>query len=102
MAPGSRCIMAVARGGVSRCRTCYGEWPTSPANVSTPLSGIWYGLVHLTGRYGRPAAVNVVGMLSVVLQIGLCGLLVFRRPQPLTAAIALAGIALAVLGGPAV
>jgi hypothetical protein len=59
-------------------------------------------VVHLSGRYGRPAAINVIGLSIVLLQLVLCGLLVIRRPQPLTAAIALAGMALALLGGPVV
>jgi hypothetical protein len=80
----------------------YGTWPTSSANVAAPLSGVHYCLVHLSGRYGRPAAINVIGLSIIFLQLVLCGFIVFRRPLPLTAAIALAGVALALLGGPVV
>jgi hypothetical protein len=94
--------LAVWIGWVAFVRLWYGEWPTSSANVAAPFSGAWQGVTHLTGRYGRPAVVNVIGMLILMLQFGLCVLLLLRRPQVLTAGIAVAGIALALLGGPVV
>jgi hypothetical protein len=94
--------LAVWLGWVTFITTWYGTWPTSSANVAAPLSGIAYCVAHLSGRYGRPAAINILGLSIVLFQLALCGLLVLRRPQPLTAAIALAGVALALFGGPAV
>jgi hypothetical protein len=94
--------LAVWAGWVAVVTSWYGDWPTSPANVGTPMSGIAHCILHLTGRYGRPAAVNMIGMSVILLQFVLCGMLTMQHPQPLTAGIALAGVGLAVFGGPAV
>lgn len=85
-------------GWVLTLRVSYAEWPVAAGNVSVPLSGIWYCVMHLTGQYGRPAILNVAGMLLLFLQMGLSGI-VLVRAQRLTAAVTLAGVVLVLLGG---
>lgn len=88
-------------GWIVTLRLSYGEWPVSSGNLDAPLSGIGYVFTHLSGQFGRPALLNVVGMLLLVVQLGISTLLLFRG-QRLTVGIALAGIVLALLGGIAI
>jgi hypothetical protein len=94
--------LLVAAGWIVLLRLWYGEWPASPANVSTPFSGIASCLTHLSGGYGRPSIINVLGMGLLFVELGLCVWLLVRHPHGLAAGIAAAGVGLAVLGGEAV
>jgi hypothetical protein len=77
----------------------YGAWPFSGGNLSLPFGGIGFCLTHLTGSNGRLAIVNDIGMALIFLQMAICGALLIRRARRLTAAVAAAGLALAIVGG---
>ncbi len=86
-------------GWIVTLRVWYAEWPMGSGLLGVPLSGIWYILTHLTGHYGRPALLNIVGMLLLSGQMCLSGILLVRARR-LTAGITLAGVILALLGAP--
>lgn len=86
-------------GWVGILRLSYGEWPFAVGNLGAPLSGIWYALQHLSGQHGRPPVINILGLLQLSLQIALCGVLLANKAERLTAALAVAGIGLVLLGG---
>jgi hypothetical protein len=77
----------------------YGEFPFSRGNIDVPFAGIRYVLSHLSRQHGRQPIVNLIGMLLLFVQLGVCVILLASRPQRLTALIALTGIALALLAG---
>jgi hypothetical protein len=97
-------VVALAAGGllwfgwILTLRVSYAEWPVSAATMGVPAAGIWHCITHLTGQYGRPPLLNVAGMCILLLQLTL-GAIAVVRVQRLIAAVALSGIALAVLGG---
>ena len=77
----------------------YGALPFSPGNVDVPFAGIRYILGHLSQQHGRQPIVNLIGMLLLFVQLGVCAFLLASRPHRLTALIALTGISLALLAG---
>jgi hypothetical protein len=86
-------------GWMLALRLAYGVLPFSPGNLDAPFVGIRWVFANLSGMHGRQPMLNVIGMSLLFLQLGLCVALLATRPHRLTALLALAGIALALLAG---
>lgn len=79
----------------------YGRLPLAPAGVALPGAGLWFRLEHLADN-GIPAAVmHAACLLLLLFQAGLAVYLA-RTRGGLPAAVALAGAALALVGGAAI
>jgi len=78
----------------------YGAWPIYSENMSTPFKGIIYRLNHIKGGTGsRGLPIHAIPIAELLLQIGLCLAMIFYRPQRPVLLVALAGAALAIMGG---
>jgi len=78
----------------------YGVWPLLPAegNLGRPLSGLWFAWTHPPATTSG-AAVNGFCVLVLAVQVALAPALLFTRPDPALFLTAVAGAALAVIGG---
>jgi hypothetical protein len=81
-------------------RWAYGVWPFLPGNLGAPFVGITYRLAHLDGAIGAGRApIHAVGLGFLLLQMGLCVLILFFRPRGAPTLVALAGATLAATAG---
>jgi hypothetical protein len=83
-------------------RRMYGEWPFLPSegNTGLPFAGMVYRWTHLGFSTSKQAAVlHVLRMLHLTAEIGLVVLLIRQGGDRAVLLIALAGAALAVIGG---
>jgi hypothetical protein len=81
----------------------YGVLPFGMGNFAAPFAGMWSRWLHLDGHFAAThLPIHAVGLAFVVLQVSLCLVLPLFRPERTTMLIALAGAALAILGGPAI
>ena len=81
----------------------YGAWPLVEGFASYPFNGMIWRWSHLAGRGGpATAGVHAAFMLYLTLQIVIALCLACRGGDGITRAVMLAGVALAVLAGPAV
>jgi hypothetical protein len=95
-------VMLVWFAWVFTLRLMYGEWPFLPSvgNTGIPFAGMVYRWTHLGFSTSRQAAVlHVLRMLHLTAEIGLVVLLIRRGGDRAVLLIALAGAALAVIGG---
>lgn len=83
-------------------RFLYGQWPLLPANgnLSYPLSGILYRCTHLSGDSRGYTIFHIVCMSALMGQLGLALWLWRTNSDRLIHLVALAGAALALVGGP--
>jgi hypothetical protein len=82
-------------------RLFYSEWPLLPSNgnLGAPLSGMFYRWTHLTSESKPFALFHIVCLSALTLQLGLAFWLVRTPGDRLLRMTALAGAALALLGG---
>jgi hypothetical protein len=83
-------------------RQMYDEWPFLPSagNTDIPFAGMLYRWTHLGFSTSRQAgALHIMRMLHLTAQLGLAVLLIRQRGDRAVVFIALAGAALAVVGG---
>jgi hypothetical protein len=81
----------------------YGQLPISPDNLSTPFAGIWGRLRNPDGHFGSALLpIHALSMVFLTVQIVLSLVMLAFRAERTILLTALAGVALAVLAGPAV
>jgi len=82
-------------------RLFYGEWSLLPANgnLGPPLAGMIYRWTHLADESRSFALFHVLCLATLTLQLGLAFLLIWTPGDRLIRLTALAGAALALLGG---
>jgi hypothetical protein len=82
-------------------RAFYGTWPLLPSDghIGLPMSGLYYRCMHLTSEPAPIALFHVVCLTTLILQIGLASRLWWTPGDRLIRLTALAGAALALLGG---
>jgi hypothetical protein len=88
-------------GWLCTLRLLYGEWSLLPAggNLGPPLAGMVYRWTHLTAESRGFALFHLVCLLTLSLQLVLVLCLFRTSGDRLVHLVALAGAALAVLGG---
>jgi hypothetical protein len=88
-------------GWLVTLRVSYGTWPFLSVNTGPPLAGLCYRLTHPAGVVSGPraAAVHVLLLLHLLLQMGLCLALPFCGAGRTVTLVALAGAALAGVAG---
>lgn len=87
-------------GWVITLKAIYGAWPLAPGIISLPFAGMWYRWGHLEGLSGAVSRmIHITGMLLLSFQVGLSFALLYFRANRLSVLMALAGAALAILGG---
>jgi hypothetical protein len=93
--------LLVWAGWLVTLRASYGTWPFLSVNTGPPLAGLWYRLTHPAGVVSGPraAAVHVLLLLHLLLQMGLSLALPFFRAGRAAALVAGAGAALAGVAG---
>lgn len=96
-------VIALWAGWVVALRLAYGTWPvlTTQGNLGLPLSGLRYALTHLKPVHSGviTVAINVLCLLSLIIQIGLLAYLARLRPDPALLLVALAGFVLLITTG---
>jgi hypothetical protein len=81
----------------------YGALPMGGGNFAAPFVGMWSRWTHLDGEVGAARLpIHAVSITFVALQVVVCLVLPLFRPERTALLIALAGAALAILGGPAI
>jgi hypothetical protein len=104
VAAGMAGALLVWVGWLVTLRLSYGTWPFLSVNTGLPLAGLWFRLTHLAGVVSGPraAAIHVLLLLHLLLQIGISlALPLVRAGRPATL-VALAGASLAVVAGPSI
>lgn len=96
--------VAVWAGWVLALRAAYSAWPFLPGqgNFGPPLAGVLARLSPDPAAMAGNRWVHVLGLLFVGLQVLLAVYLAARRDDNVVSLVLLAGVALAVLAGPAV
>ncbi len=82
-------------------RGFYGTWPLLPSDghIGLPLSGLYYRCTHLASEPSSLALFHIVCLTTLVFQIGLASRLWWTPGDRAIRLTALAGAALALLGG---
>jgi hypothetical protein len=100
--PGLLAALAVWAGWLLLLHRMYGQWPFLPtgANFAPPLQGYLSRWAHLRDGTVSAGLAHLVCLLILLGQVALAGLLVVKGPRErLPLLVALAGVALVVVGG---
>jgi hypothetical protein len=86
---------------LSVLRFFYGEWPLLPAggNLGVPFAGLLYRWTHVASESRSFALFHIVCLATLTLQLGLAVWLLRTPSDRVIRLVALAGVALALVGG---